>query len=290
MKPTTADMFEEAPAPEPDLPGVPTEAEITIDAPFGSLWAIHGLGGRVHRLAVVDATLQAAWERLMGERRAAVLLTDPPYNLAGNTAMRGVGKLRPKSYGELKASEWDQDWNLEAFGAACAPYLATDCTAYLWTSHYLFGRAMAWVEGWAKHVQFACWEKNNPMPSLAKRYYTSAAELAVIGYRGAHTFHFPAQGHALNVFRFGRGGGNETAHPTQKPVDLFRHCLKHSASPGTLVVDPHCGSGTAILAAEAERCECYAMEIDPRWAGAILTRCERAGMKAERLAHVGTNA
>lgn len=283
---STADMFTPAAAPEAELPGIPEDSEIAINAPFGSLWQIAGLGGRRHRLFVGDATLPAAYKRLMGGRRIDLLLTDPPYNLAGNTEMRGVGKLRPKSYGALKAADWDQDWNLEAFAAAVDGFLAPDCTVYLWTSHYLFGRAEAWVHAWAKHVQFVVWQKDNPMPSLAKCYWTSAAELAVVGYRGRHVFNFPEQGHALNVFHFGRGGG-DTAHPTQKPVPLFRHCIRHSSSMGALVVDPHCGSGTAILAAEAERRECYAMEIDPHWAGVILTRCQLVGMTVERLAYVG---
>ena len=38
-------------------------------------------------------------------------------------------------------------------------------------------------------------------------------------------------------------------HPTQKPVALIDRCLRASSSPGDVVLDPFCGSGTTGVAA-----------------------------------------
>ena len=47
-------------------------------------------------------------------------------------------------------------------------------------------------------------------------------------------------------------------YPTQKPLDLLRRIIRASSNPGDLVLDPMCGSGTALVAAE---------ELGRRWAG-----------------------
>ena len=47
-------------------------------------------------------------------------------------------------------------------------------------------------------------------------------------------------------------------HPTQKPVALLLRIIETSSNPGDVVLDPFCGCGTTIAAAElAQR----------RWAG-----------------------
>ena len=40
-------------------------------------------------------------------------------------------------------------------------------------------------------------------------------------------------------------------YPTQKPVLLLERIIKLTTSPGDVVLDPFCGSGTTLVAAEA---------------------------------------
>lgn len=42
-----------------------------------------------------------------------------------------------------------------------------------------------------------------------------------------------------------------TGYPTQKPVELYRRIIKASSNKGDLILDPFCGSGTSIDAAES---------------------------------------
>lgn len=51
-------------------------------------------------------------------------------------------------------------------------------------------------------------------------------------------------------------------YPTQKPVTLLKRILEASSKPGDLILDPFCGCGTAIEAAE---------ELGRRWKGIDLT-------------------
>lgn len=48
--------------------------------------------------------------------------------------------------------------------------------------------------------------------------------------------------------------GNETDHPTEKPVALMRHYIENSTDPGDIVFDPFMGSGsTGVAAMKAKR-------------------------------------
>jgi DNA modification methylase len=63
-----------------------------------------------------------------------------------------------------------------------------------------------------------------------------------------------------------------TGHGTQKPVRLFEIPILNHTRAGDIVYDPFVGSGTAIIAAEKHGRACYAMELDPKYVQAAVTR------------------
>ena len=74
-----------------------------------------------------------------------------------------------------------------------------------------------------------------------------------------------------------------TGHGTQKPVRLFEIPIANHMNPGEAIYDPFCGSGTAIIAAEKLGSACLAMELEPRYVQAAVTRWEAfTGAKAVR--------
>jgi DNA modification methylase len=75
-----------------------------------------------------------------------------------------------------------------------------------------------------------------------------------------------------------------TGHGTQKPVRLFEVPLLNHTAAGEAIYDPFCGSGTAIIAAEKTGRRCLALEIDPRYVQAAVTRWEAfTGDRATRV-------
>ena len=62
-------------------------------------------------------------------------------------------------------------------------------------------------------------------------------------------------------------------YPTQKPVDLLKRIIRASSNPGDLVLDPFCGCGTTIHAAES---------LGRRWIGIDVARFS-TGLIANRL-------
>jgi len=51
-------------------------------------------------------------------------------------------------------------------------------------------------------------------------------------------------------------------HPTQKPVELYRWLLQNYAKPNYKILDTHLGSGSSRIAADMERFDFYACELD----------------------------
>jgi DNA modification methylase len=115
----------------------------------------------------------------------------------------------------------------------------------------------------------------------------------VLGHGDYHYRHEPiAYGYAPGAGRWGRGakgwyGGNDRSsvleiprpsasrdHPTVKPVELIRRCLANSTAEGDLVLDPFCGSGSTLVAAELLTLKGYGMEIDPAYCDVIVSRLE----------------
>lgn len=74
-------------------------------------------------------------------------------------------------------------------------------------------------------------------------------------------------------------------HPAIMPVNLPGAYINAMTQPGEIVIEPFCGSGTTIIAAEQCGRRCFAMEISPKYCQVIIDRWEQfTGRKAERIA------
>ncbi len=70
------------------------------------------------------------------------------------------------------------------------------------------------------------------------------------------------------------GGEVENIHTTVKPVDLMRWLVRLVTPEGGVVLEPYCGSGTTLLAAELEGFDCIAVEREPEYCDIIKARWE----------------
>jgi|WetSurMetagenome_2_1015567.scaffolds.fasta_scaffold30356_2 site-specific DNA-methyltransferase (adenine-specific) len=65
-------------------------------------------------------------------------------------------------------------------------------------------------------------------------------------------------------------GGEALGYPTQKPLALLERVIKASSNPGDVILDPFCGCGTAIAAAQ---------KLGRRWIGIDITHLSIALLK-----------
>ncbi len=66
------------------------------------------------------------------------------------------------------------------------------------------------------------------------------------------------------------GGNERLGYPTQKPLALLERIIQASSNPGDIVLDPFCGCGTAIAAAQ---------KLDRKWIGIDITHLSIALQK-----------
>ena len=79
----------------------------------------------------------------------------------------------------------------------------------------------------------------------------------------------------MNSFaRRGRARGLDL-HPTVKPLAMVADAILDVTTRGEVVLDPFCGSGTTILAAERTGRRGYGIELDPGYVDIAIARWER---------------
>lgn len=74
-----------------DIPQFPAPG--TAITRSGDLWELG-----THRLLCGDATAAGSYERLLGDDRAALIFTDPPYNVPIEGHVSGLGKVRHREF------------------------------------------------------------------------------------------------------------------------------------------------------------------------------------------------
>ena len=96
-------------------------------------------------------------------------------------------------------------------------------------------------------------------------------QLGKFGRNRTNVWHYPG----MNSFtRRGRTRGLDL-HPTVKPIAMVSDAILDVTRRGDIVLDPFCGSGTTILAAERTGRRAYAIELDPGYVDTAVERWQR---------------
>jgi DNA modification methylase len=243
-----------------EIPEIPKLAK----SKRGELWTLGN-----HRLLIDDCTVKENAERLMGEEKADMVFTDPPYNVASES--KNFAQDKSKSMKDLANAEWDKGFDINPALDRVRDAVAENCTVYVWTSQWLVEKIWQHLNGWCDYTGYCVWAKPNPMPSLSKRHWTWATELCVYGSLGSkRTVNFPSEGHALNWWSDVKK--SDGTHPTQKPIEICERPIEFSSMPNAVVLDLFLGSGSTLIACEKTNRRCYGMEIEPLYGDVILSR------------------
>lgn len=268
---------------------LPEQSEVSVSAP-GDCWQL----GK-HRVLCGDALQTASYDRLMAQQLAAVVFTDPPYNVPIDGHASGLGKKQHPDFamacGEMNKAEFT-----DFLDTVCKRLVSASrdgsihfiCMDWRHVSELLAAGREAYDE-----VKNICvWVKNNAgMGSL----YRSQHELILVFKQGRHSHRNNVQlgqfgRHRSNVWQYpgansfsrANAEGNLLAlHPTVKPVALVADAILDCSSRGDIVLDPFLGSGTTVMAAERTGRICYGIELDPAYVDTAVRRWQRfTGMRA----------
>ena len=214
---------------------------------------------------------------LMGEIKADLYITDPPYNVAY------VGKTQDAMtiQNDSMADNEFQHFLTSAFNAA-DKVMKEGAVFYIWhadSEGYNFRKACRDVDWQLRETLI--WNKNSLV--LGRQDYQWKHEPCLYGWKkGSHSWYGDRK--QTTVIDMDRPTASRL-HPTMKPVKLFAYLLSNSSKREDVVLDSFGGSGTSIIACEQLGRKCYMMELDPRYIDVIIARWEKfTGKKAKKIA------
>ena len=266
----------------------------------GDLWELGN-----HRLLCGDPASAEDMARLCGNERAACAFTAPPLIALADYRKDGL-------------APW-----LERLGAAAAN-LCRHAEIVCWKMDDLFTTGTQymepvglysmklfedcnfrplWIRVWKRQGSLArtgSAHQNSNKPQKQFEYLAAFSgddaeeinqqEYGWVSAFAAHSYRFVKRLTKEERRKWGYAGVWEISVPEQAggpqpvPVELPWRCIKMHSDPGGLILDPFCGGGTTLIAAEQSGRRCFAMDSDPLNCDLTVLRWEQfTGEKARRM-------
>ena len=226
----------------------------------GDVWVV----GR-HRLMCGDATSEEDVATLMDGKKANLIITDPPYNVAFESSdglsIKNDKMENEKFYEFLLSSFKNMAVHLEKGGVAYVFHADTEGLNF----------RKAFIDA-GFHLAGCCiWVKNSLV--LGRSDYQWQHEPVLYGFlqNGKHYWSKNAGRSQTTIWNFDKPKKNKN-HPTSKPLDLLAYPIGNSSQENTIVIDTFGGSGSTLMTCEQTNRICYTMELDEKYASVILRR------------------
>lgn len=256
----------------PELTGTPTTVA-------GDIWLL----GK-HRLLCGSALNADSYSSLLGDQKARMVLTDPPYNVPINGFVGGLGKTQHREFamasGEMSEQQFAQ-FLATALGHMQLA-LIDGGLLYSFMDFRHVGDLLQVGKSLGLTLHNLCvWDK---MSGGMGSHYRGQHEFCPIFKNGTaphlNTVELGKHGrYRTNVWAhrgmssFGRGRDEALAsHPTVKPVGLLVDAIKDCTRRGDLVIDPFLGSGSTLIAAQKCGRTCSGIELDPAYCDTVVRR------------------
>ncbi|MCL2888475.1 MAG: site-specific DNA-methyltransferase [Elusimicrobia bacterium] len=258
---------------------------------LGDLWQLGS-----HKLFCGNALHAGSYGTLLGQEKANIIVTDPPYDVKVKGHICGRGKTKHTEFimasGELSSEEF---------------------TAFLRTA---FEHMANFSTDGSLHYIFQDWRHIEEITNASKKIFTEFKNVLIWNklsggmgslYRSQHEFIFVYKNgtapHTNNI-NLGAQGRYRTnvidypgifinnklnkenikLHPTVKPVGLLADLILDASKIGDIVLDPFGGSGSTLLAAERTGRKARLIELSEHYCDVAIYRWEKmAGKKAKKV-------
>lgn len=235
----------------------------------GDLWILGE-----HRLLCGDSTSAADVRRVVNGERAILFATDPPYLVDYDGSNHPT---RNKDWSASYGTTWDDSSQgaelYDGFiAAAVAEAITEDAAWYCW--HASRRQAMleaCWEKAGAFVHQQIIWVKDRGV--LTRSHYLWKHEPCFMGWCRPNRPPKVAEQTLPSTWElpsFARD--NRPDHPTPKPLDAFGIPMRQHVARGGLCYEPFSGSGSQIMAGEANGRRVFAMEISGSYVDVTLER------------------
>ena len=224
----------------------------------GDIWTV----GR-HKLMCGDATSAEDVSALMGDTKANLILTDPPYGVSFKSAsgltIQNDSMKNEEFYTFLLSSFQRMAEHLEKGSSAYVFHADTEGLNF----------RKAFIDA-GFHLAGCCiWVKDSLV--LGRSDYQWQHEPVLYGFmqNGKHKWYSDRK--QTTIWHFDKPKRNAN-HPTSKPLDLLGYPIGNSTQENAVVIDTFGGSGSTLMACEQMNRICYMMELDKKYASVIPRR------------------
>jgi DNA modification methylase len=247
----------------------------------GDLWQLGP-----HHLICGDALDPRIVADLLDSEKAEMVFTDPPYNVAIDGNVSGLGKVRHQEFamasGEMTRAEFTAFLS-SAFANLVAYSLDGSIHFVCMDWRHVGEMLEAGAANYAELKNMIVWVKDN---GGMGSFYRSRHELIFAFKNGVaphlNSFELGQYGrYRTNVWEY-RGVNTRKAgrleelalHPTVKPVAMIADAIKDVSRRGGIVLDLFGGSGSTLIAAHKTGRRARVCELDPIYCDRILHRWE----------------
>jgi len=188
-----------------------------------------------------------------------LILTDPPYNLGNFMHKRNTNlvKMRKNQFAyagwdNLPQEEWEKE--MEIFFSESSRILKKGGTLLLFMSLIKIETIIRIASKYKFYYKTTgVWHKTNPMPRNMNIHFVNSTEAWIYFINNKTSGTFNNNGKVVHDFiETSLTNGKEKKfgkHPTQKPLPLIAHFIKHLSNEKDVILDPFMGSGTTGVGA-----------------------------------------
>lgn len=260
--------FFELPADVDDVPeNVPAVSKL------GDVWLLGE-----HRVMCGDSTDGDTVSKLMNDKKADMVFTDPPYGVniqekdMAQAAIRGRRKDGKGVMNDNLTANNLYPFLHQAFTVGKEHTKAGGCWYVASPPGDLmmqFGNALNNL-GLARHS--FVWVKDSLVMGRADYHYRH--EVIFYGWKEGAAHQEPPDRKQDSVWEIARPK-RSPEHPTMKPVELIVKAINNSSLRNQIVLDLFGGSGSTLIAAQETNRIAYLMELDPHYVDVICARYQK---------------
>ncbi|HEL2040773.1 TPA: DNA modification methylase [Streptococcus suis] len=223
----------------------------------GDIWQL----GK-HRVICGDSTKAETYDQLLGDKKANLVVTDPPYNV---DVEETAGKI-------LNDNMPDSDFYQFLFDmfSQVEKHMESDASIYVFhadTEGLNFRKAF---KDAGFYLSGCCiWKKNSLV--LGRSPYQWQHEPCLFGWKQKGKHQWFSDRKQTTIWEYDRPKSSKD-HPTMKPIPLMAYPIQNSSMRGTIVLDPFLGSGSTLMAADQTGRVCYGIELDEKFVDVIVKR------------------
>ncbi len=221
--------------------------------------------GLKHRIHCADSTDSDAFNKLMNNKLANLVLTDPPYNVD----YQGGTKKKLKIINDSMSNDVFFQF-LTAFFNNVFLFASPGASIYVFhsdTEGANFRNAL--TNSGFKLSQCLIWLKNSIV--MGRQDYHWKHEPILYGWKIGAAHNWYSDRKQSTVLEFDRPF-RSTDHPTMKPLDILEYLITNSSLPNDIVCDGFVGSGSTLIASEKTRRNCYSQELGTKYCDVTIKR------------------